>query len=597
MVVVGVSRFLFCEWRSICLFVMCVLFGSGCTQPVPDTSQILKPNPTPGVNVFFDSSKHEDLLRPPYSLAILPFEDYSHHPELGWLKHGLPDMLITDLSGVPKLHLISRFRLGEVLREQLLQHRGTFEETPSVQIGKLTGARYLLGGSYYLVHPHIVIEVHLLDVEKGSVVRALRATGSKEAIPTLEFELSQRIATWFDPEYRTSEQPLAKDVPVAINTPAEMDVSSAPEDNFMMGENNHRVTPSENTTPFVKMDSLLGLERSQLLVDHIHAVVNLIWERGLSIQLGRPEYPLVFNKFAASGNSHGVLLPTSFSTKPEEFREISSDLRVVVRNEPGRDAVLMVNFDHEDPEAESLFVQTLLKPRRVFVRALDQDGQVLGVYSRWEWKTERFIQVQSDGSIQFPSSSSPFMGSKAEFSRKLVSGLRTIDRFDVVIVPVQAERRLVVVEIVEKSNRESTITSEGEGGKSKEAQSPLNATTPSTEEKDEILREALHMWIQEHWAPPIIESIPISGYLPRNRRRAVVLVTEMNGKITANHLEEFSGDDGFSNSIREVFTSITMHCFQPCLKAISQKGNVSESREFRIQFELFKDVRAVGFNQ
>jgi len=574
-----------------------MLFGSGCTQPAPDTSQILKPNPTPGVNVFLDSSKHEDLLRPPFSLAILPFEDYSHHPELGWLKHGLPDMLITDLSGVPKLHLISRFRLGEVLREQLLQHRGTFEETPSVQIGKLTGARYLLGGSFYLVHPHIVIEVHLLDVEKGSVVRALRATGSKEAIPTLEFELSQRIATWFDPEYHASEQPLAKDVPVAINTPAEMVVPSAPEDNFMMGENSHRVTPSENTTPFVKMDSLLGLERSQLLVDHIHAVVNLIWERGLSIQLGRPEYPLVFNEFAASGNSHGVLLPISFSTKPEEFRKISSDLRVIAKKESGRDTVLMVNFDHEDPEAQSLFVQTLLQPRRVFVRALDQDGQVLGVYSRWEWKTERFIQVQSDGSIQFPSSSSPFMGSKAEFSHKLVSGLRTIDRFDVVIVPVQAERRVIVVEVVDSAKREQAFPIDVVDGQSQKAQNLHVDKALLRKEEGEILREAIQDWIQEHWAPPITESIPLSGYLPRNRQRVVVLVTELNGKIKPNHPKKVSNDHGFTDSIREVLQAITMHCFQPCSNNRSKKGSMDEPREFRLQFELVKDVTAVGFNR
>ena len=597
MIAGGVSSFPFFEWRWFGLFVCCLHLVTGCAQTPPETSHILETPPEPQVKISLVASKHEERLNPPFSLAILPFEDYSHHQELAWLKHGLPDMLITDLSGVDQLHLVSRYRLGEVLREQLLQHRGTFEETPTIQIGRLTGARYLLGGSFYLVHPNLVIEVHLLDVEKGSVVRALRATGATDTIPALELELSRKIARWFDSEYHTSEQPQVQDEPTDISMPDEMVPSSPPLQEFLKGEQDRQEPQSVHTTPFVKMDSLLGLEQSNILEDHIHTIVALIWERGLSIQLGRPEYPLVFKKPVAAEHSPGLLLPVSLSTRPEELQKISEDLRVVVRKESGTEKDIVVHFDHEDPAAQQLFIETFLKPRRMFVRALDHKGKVLGVYSRWEWKTEEFFQIGKDGSIHFPSSTSPFLETKAAFSHKLVAGLRTIDQFDVVMVPVQEEHRRTVVEVVEQAQRVPELLLDVVDDTSQEAQKLLEVKRALIEKQGEKLREAIHRWIQDHWAPPITESIPIPGYLPRNRQRAVVLVSEMNGNITPNHLQQISVDHGFANSIREVLTGIPLHCFPPCSTDKPHKGSMDEPREFRIQFELVKDVTAVGFNR
>ena len=80
-------------------------------------------------------------VSPPYSLAILPFEDYSNRPDLSWLRQGLPDMLVTDLALLPGVRVVSRHRLGEVLREQWLQPRGSFEEASTVRLGRLLGAR------------------------------------------------------------------------------------------------------------------------------------------------------------------------------------------------------------------------------------------------------------------------------------------------------------------------------------------------------------------------------------------------------------------------------------------------------------------------
>ena len=64
-------------------------------------------------------------LSGPFSLGILPFDDHANLPGLTWLRQGLPDMLTTDLAVWPGVEIVSRPLLGEILREQWLQHRGT----------------------------------------------------------------------------------------------------------------------------------------------------------------------------------------------------------------------------------------------------------------------------------------------------------------------------------------------------------------------------------------------------------------------------------------------------------------------------------------
>ena len=124
----------------------------------------------------------------------------SHHIDPShweWLRQGLPDMLTTDLALWPDIEIVSRQLLGEVLREQWIQHRGTSESDSVVKLGQLSGARYLVKGSVYPLDADLVVDVHILDVENGIVVRTARATGTFETVPALVRKLAQQIGKFF----------------------------------------------------------------------------------------------------------------------------------------------------------------------------------------------------------------------------------------------------------------------------------------------------------------------------------------------------------------------------------------------------------------
>jgi TolB-like protein len=57
-------------------------------------------------------------------VSVLNFEDRIHLPEFAWVRKGLADMLITDLSQAPGLEVVQRERLDDVMREQSLQAGG-----------------------------------------------------------------------------------------------------------------------------------------------------------------------------------------------------------------------------------------------------------------------------------------------------------------------------------------------------------------------------------------------------------------------------------------------------------------------------------------
>ena len=133
----------------------------------------------------------------PHSLGVLPFDYHGEHSGWAWVRHALPDMLITDLTLWPGLDIVSRQLIGEVLREQWLQHRGVTDPTSAVRLGRLSGVRYLLKGSFFVTSSHITVDVHVLDVEDGRVVRAERITEALDHIPILERRLAEKIGGFF----------------------------------------------------------------------------------------------------------------------------------------------------------------------------------------------------------------------------------------------------------------------------------------------------------------------------------------------------------------------------------------------------------------
>ena len=76
----------------------------------------------------------------PNLIAVFPFASRSENTEYANLGRGLGEMMITDLSQVPKIELVERIRLNALMEEMALGQTGMIREGSEAGFGKLLGA-------------------------------------------------------------------------------------------------------------------------------------------------------------------------------------------------------------------------------------------------------------------------------------------------------------------------------------------------------------------------------------------------------------------------------------------------------------------------
>jgi tetratricopeptide (TPR) repeat protein/DNA-binding winged helix-turn-helix (wHTH) protein len=105
-------------------------------------------------------------------VAVMFFEDRSGGAELDWLREGLPDMLISDLSRSPKLAVLSRQQL-HLLLERIGHKAGdaiSFED--ALDIAEKTKAQVVITGSFTKIEDKIRVEVQLHNASGGQLLAA-----------------------------------------------------------------------------------------------------------------------------------------------------------------------------------------------------------------------------------------------------------------------------------------------------------------------------------------------------------------------------------------------------------------------------------------
>lgn len=512
-------------------------------------------------------------VSPPYSLAILPFEDYSNRPDLSWLRQGLPDMLVTDLARLPGVRVVSRHRLGEVLREQWLQHRGSFEEASTVRLGRLLGARYLLSGQYYGGGDDLVLEVHLLGVENGAVIRTFRVTGSADAIQDLELDLVSRLGQVFDSAAIGQTEDAGSDSFVEDNSPARQfdpqEIRAIQKEVMTQDQLPEAHAPLTTT---LRIDTVLGLERLRYVREAAARIAHDLWTQSLVIRLGALRYE------SQAGNDLGpdsliVSVPLSATIREETIRRLDSKLTIVEPDDGVEGTDLVLRYEESDAGAQQLFREALQSPRRIFVRAIRESGEVLAVSSEWSWRTDLHVRVHPDGTVSLLRSSSPFLQGNATFGGALLTSHDSTITFDAVVVPVPEESRSISVEFVMDQ---------------REVDGPL-----ATERE---LATSVQTWLLHRWFPPVAESIPTSGYLPGNRRRGVALVFGKGGTISRIQVIQIDEEEKFSQSVNDVLQKLPGTCFQECGNPDSKKAP-PKSFTLRVQLELAKDIRHAGLGR
>ena len=133
------------------------------------------------------------------SVAVMHFENNTGDKEMDWLRTGLTDMLVTDLSQSHRCRSIEHRSAGaDPARPR--QARGTqrFRFETVQEVARRAGVKHVLLGSYVKAGDAIRINVKLQDASTGRIISTERVDAPNEAslFPTMD-DLTRRVKTRF----------------------------------------------------------------------------------------------------------------------------------------------------------------------------------------------------------------------------------------------------------------------------------------------------------------------------------------------------------------------------------------------------------------
>lgn len=111
------------------------------------------------------------------TLAVWDLDDLSPvsngRPHLGAL---LASQVIESLKKKGQYAIVERERLILVLEEQRLGTTSLVDESTRLKLGRLLGARRMIFGGYQVIGDQMRLDLRLLDVESGKVLKAVQKT-------------------------------------------------------------------------------------------------------------------------------------------------------------------------------------------------------------------------------------------------------------------------------------------------------------------------------------------------------------------------------------------------------------------------------------
>ncbi len=119
---------------------------------------------------------------------------------------GIASMVMTDIETIGMFNIISKERLADIMKEQQFQMTGAVDAREIVEIGKLTGAKYILTGSFTEMNGSLRIEAQVFSVEKGAQLGTAAANGKTDEFFEIEKNLVAKITVFLDAMLTENEQ-------------------------------------------------------------------------------------------------------------------------------------------------------------------------------------------------------------------------------------------------------------------------------------------------------------------------------------------------------------------------------------------------------
>lgn len=143
----------------------------------------------------------------PPTLAVLYFDYSGKDEEMGLLRKGLAQMLISDLSAAEGVRLVERERLEDVLAELKLGQKAMFDPKTAAKVGKLLGAQHMVLGSYFALGGVLRADARIVEVETGRVLRSAGANGKPDDFLSVEQKLKDALLEFIAAGLPSAPQP------------------------------------------------------------------------------------------------------------------------------------------------------------------------------------------------------------------------------------------------------------------------------------------------------------------------------------------------------------------------------------------------------
>ena len=108
-------------------------------------------------------------------IAVLPFSNggsYGQAKEnFDALERGIAGMMISELARNPAARVVEREQITQLLGEQNLGAQGRIDSATIARVGKVTGARYMVMGTFIDFYGDFRIDVRLVNTETSEIVK------------------------------------------------------------------------------------------------------------------------------------------------------------------------------------------------------------------------------------------------------------------------------------------------------------------------------------------------------------------------------------------------------------------------------------------
>ncbi len=135
------------------------------------------------------------------------FENNTGNEEMDWLRTGLTDMLVTDLSQSPDVEVLSTDRLVQILgsMDKLDDRQISFDTVQ--EVARRAGVKHVMLGSYIKAGETIRINVKLQEAATGRIISTERVDAANEAslFPTMD-DLTRKVKARFTESQRRADR-------------------------------------------------------------------------------------------------------------------------------------------------------------------------------------------------------------------------------------------------------------------------------------------------------------------------------------------------------------------------------------------------------